>query len=261
LPYILDQFAMRPMVRLFESAKSVETVAAFCFNSRTEDWGEIMKSKRIGVLLSGCGVMDGSEIHEATLTLFFLDRQGAEIVCMAPNKDQFDVMNHIAGAPTQEKRNVLMEAARIARGKILDVKTVKAEDLDAVIIPGGFGAAKNLCTFAKDGPDCQVDEGVATLLRNLHRAKKPIGALCIAPAVIAGLFGAEISPELTIGTDPGTASALEKMGARHKNAKVDEIVVDGKNRIVTTPCYMLAQSIKEVGVGVEKLVLQIMEMI
>jgi enhancing lycopene biosynthesis protein 2 len=220
-----------------------------------------MKKKRIGVLLSGCGVMDGSEIHEATLTLFFLDKQGAEIVCMAPNKEQFDVMNHAAGSPAQEKRNVLVEAARIARGKILDIKTVKADDLDAIIIPGGMGAAKNLCTFANEGSNCRVDEDVARLLWDFYRAKKPIGALCIAPALIGRLFGAEISPELTIGTDAGTASALEKMGARHKKALVNEIVVDSKNRIVTTPCYMLAQSIKEVGAGVEKLVAQIMEMI
>jgi enhancing lycopene biosynthesis protein 2 len=222
--------------------------------------GGIMQKKKIGVLLSGCGVMDGSEIHEATLTLFFLDKQGAEIVCMAPNKDQADVMNHVAGAPAQEKRNVLVEAARIARGKILDIKTVKAEELDAIIIPGGFGAAKNLCTFAKDGPNCRADEDVSKLLWDLYRAKKPIGALCIAPALIAKVFGAEISPELTIGTDAGTASALEKMGAKHKKAMVNEIVVDSKNKIVTTPCYMLAQSIQEVGAGIEKLVAQIMGM-
>jgi enhancing lycopene biosynthesis protein 2 len=220
-----------------------------------------MPKKRIGVLLSGCGVMDGSEIHEATLTLFFLDKQGAEIICMAPNKEQNDVMDHIAGAPTQEKRRVMVEAARIARGNIQNVKNVNADDLDAIIIPGGSGAAKNLCTFAKEGPDCRVDEDVARLLWALYRAKKPIGALCIAPALIARLFGAEISPELTIGTDAGTASALEKMGARHKKALVDEIVVDSKNKIVTTPCYMLAKSIKEVGAGVEKLVAQIVGMI
>ena len=205
-----------------------------------------MTRKKVGVLLSGCGVMDGSEIHEATLTLFFLDKQGVEIVCMAPDKDQFDVMNHIAGAPLQEKR---------------DVKDVKAEELDAIVIPGGFGAAKNLCTFARDGADCSSDEGVAALLNSLHRAGKPIGALCIAPALIAQVFGKEFSPEITIGTDAGTAAALEKMGARHTQAKVDEIVVDGKNKIVTTPCYMLAQSIKEVGAGVEKLVAKIIELI
>jgi enhancing lycopene biosynthesis protein 2 len=220
-----------------------------------------MKRKRVGVLLSGCGVMDGSEIHEATLTLYFLDRQGAEIICMAPNKNQYEVMNHLSGARTEETRNIMTEAARIARGKIRDVKTVMVEDVDAIIIPGGLGAAKNLCTYAIDGADCKVDEDVAGLLKELQRAQKPIGALCIAPSVIASLFGAELAPEITIGMDPATAEKMEKMGARHKKAKVDEIVVDAKNRIVTTPCYMLAQSIKEVGEGVEKLVGKIMEMI
>ncbi len=220
-----------------------------------------MKKKRIGILLAGCGVKDGSEIHEATLTLYFLDRLGAEIICMAPNKDQLDVVNHVTGAATSEKRNVMVEAARIARGNILDVKKVKADDLDAIIIPGGFGSAKNLCTFGVDGADCRVDEDAGRLLKEMHRSKKPIGALCIAPALIARLFGPEVAPEVTIGSDPGTASALEKMGAKHKNAKVDEIVVDSGNRIVTTPCYMLAQSIKDIGAGAEKLVVKIMEMV
>ena len=193
-----------------------------------------MKKNRIGVLLAGCGVKDGSEIHEATLTLYFLDKQGAEIVCMAPNKDQLDVVNHITGAAASEKRNVLVEAARIARGNISDVKNVKADD---------------------------IDEDVARLLKELHRSKKPIGALCIAPALIARLFGSELAPEITIGSDPGTASAMEKMGVRHKNARVDEIIVDSRNKIVTTPCYMLAQSIREVGAGAEKLVAKIMEMV
>lgn len=219
-----------------------------------------MTRKRIGVLLAGCGVMDGSEIHEATLTLYFLDQQGAEAICMAPNKDQLDVVDHNAGTPVAEKRNVLIEAARIARGKIADVASIKADALDAIIIPGGFGAAKNLCTFAKDGPSCRVDANVAKLLQEMHRKNKPIGALCIAPTVLARLFGEEFAPEMTIGTDAGTASALEKMGARHTRATVDEIVTDRKNKIVTTPCYMLAQSIKEVGNGVQKLVAKILEM-
>jgi enhancing lycopene biosynthesis protein 2 len=219
-----------------------------------------MAKKKIGVLLAGCGVKDGSEIHEATLTLYFLDKSGAEIVCMAPDKDQLDVVNHVKGSASAEKRNVLVEAARIARGNIVDVRTVKAADLDAVVIPGGFGAAKNLCTFATEGANCRVDEGVAKLLQDMHRLKKPIGALCIAPTVVARLFGSEIAPELTIGTDSATALALEKMGAKHKDARVNEIVVDSKNKIVTTPCYMLAQSIKEVGDGAEKLVAKIMEM-
>jgi len=219
-----------------------------------------MAKKKIGVLLAGCGVMDGSEIHEATLTLYFLDKQGAEVICMAPDKDQLDVVNHVEGRPTGEKRNVLLEAARIARGKITDVKKVKAEEIDAIVIPGGFGAAKNLCTFAKDGAECRVDEGVAALLKEMHRQKKPIGALCIAPAVIASLFGKELAPEITIGTDAGTASAMEKMGAKHRKAQVNEVVVDSRNKILTTPCYMMAQSIKEVGDGAEKLVAKIMEM-
>ena len=220
-----------------------------------------MAKKRIGVLLAGCGVMDGSEIHEATLTLYFLDKHGAEAVCMAPDKNQSDVVNHISGSPVSEKRNVLLEAARIARGKILNVKTVKVDEIDAIVIPGGYGAAKNLCTFAKDGPDCRADEDVARLLNELHRQKKPIGALCIAPALLARLFGAGHSVELTIGKDPGTAAALEKMGAKHKSAAVDEIVVDAKNKIVTTPCYMIAQGIAEVGDGAEKLVSKILEML
>ncbi len=219
-----------------------------------------MKRKKIGVLLAGCGVMDGSEIHEATLTLYFLDKSGAECVCTAPNRDQLDVIDHATGNPGSQKRNVLVEAARIARGKIVDVASVNAGDLDAIIIPGGLGAAKNLCTFAKDGPDCSVDEGVAKLLRELHRRQKPIGALCIAPALLARLFGKDFPVELTIGFDPGTASALEKMGAKHKSANVDEIVIDHGNRIVTTPCYMLAQGITDVGAGVEKLVNKILEM-
>jgi enhancing lycopene biosynthesis protein 2 len=219
-----------------------------------------MTKKRIGVLLAGCGVMDGSEIHEATLTLYFLDRHNAEAVCMAPNKDQSDVVDHTTSTSARETRNVLTEAARIARGKIQDVAKVRADDLDAVIIPGGFGAAKNLCTFAKDGPECRVDENVAVLLRSLYQQRKPIGALCIAPTLLAKLFGQDHSVEITIGSDPGTAMALEKMGAKHKSSRVDAIVVDPQNRIVTTPCYMLAQSIKEVGEGAEKLVAKILEM-
>ncbi len=219
-----------------------------------------MAKKKIGVLLAGCGVKDGSEIHEATLTLYFLDMKGAEIVCMAPDKDQMDVVDHVTGKATGEKRNALVEAARIARGNIIDVKKVKAADLDAIIVPGGFGSAKNLCTFGVDGPECTADEDAARLLREMHRAGKPIGALCIAPALIARVFGADAAPEITIGTDSGTAAAMEKMGAKHKKADVDEIVVDAKNKIVTTPCYMLAQSIKDVGTGAAKLVAKVMEM-
>jgi enhancing lycopene biosynthesis protein 2 len=217
-------------------------------------------TKKVGVLLSGCGVFDGSEIHEATLTLYFLDKYGAEYMCMAPAGDQFDVIDHTNANKMSQTRNILVEAARIARGKIVDVGAVQVSDFDAIILPGGFGAAKNLCTFAKDGEYCQVNKGVAKLLQEFYELKKPIGALCIAPALLARLFGIDFPVELTIGADPGTAAALEKMGAKHITAKVDEIVVDEANRIVTTPCYMLAQHISEVGAGVEKLVVKILDM-
>lgn len=219
-----------------------------------------MGSRKIGVLLAGCGVKDGSEIHEATLTLYFLNKHGAEYVCMAPDKAQADVVDHSREEVTGETRNVLVEAARIARGNIRDVRTVKADEIDGIIIPGGFGAAKNLSTFAFEGPDCRADEAASRLLREMHAARKPIGALCIAPTLLARLFGRDHQVTLTIGSDPATASALEKMGARHSISKVDGIVTDTQNRIVSTPCYMLAGNIGEVGDGVEKLVIEILRM-
>lgn len=216
-------------------------------------------AKKIGVILSGCGVMDGAEIHEAVCTMLAIDRANAEIVCLAPDKPQMDVVNHATNTPQGEKRNVLVEAARIARGKIRDVATAKASELDAAILPGGFGAAKNLCTFAVDGAAARVDPGVQKLLRELHAAKKPIGALCIAPAVLAAVFK-DVKPELTIGTDEGTGQALEKMGARHVKTPVTDIVVDRKNKLVTTACYMLATRISEVAAAAEKVVKAVLEM-
>ncbi|MBW2456404.1 MAG: isoprenoid biosynthesis glyoxalase ElbB [Deltaproteobacteria bacterium] len=215
-------------------------------------------AKKIGVLLSGCGYLDGAEIHEATLTLYFMDKAGAEIVCMAPDKDQADVIDHNAGEPQGEPRNVLRESGRIARGNVKDVATVTAEQLDALIIPGGFGAAKNLCSFAADGPDCSVDPGVAKLVTGMHAAKKPIGAECIAPALVAKLLGADHHVQLTIGNDAGTAGALEKLGAKHTDQVVEDIVVDDANKVVTTPCYMLGPGPAQVGAGIEKLVAKVL---
>jgi enhancing lycopene biosynthesis protein 2 len=215
---------------------------------------------KVGVILSGCGVQDGSEIHEAVLTLLALDRAGADVVVFAPDKPQADVVDHVTGKVTGEKRNVLQESARIARGKVVDVAKAQAADLDAVILPGGFGAAKNLSTFAMDGASCTVDESVALLLREMHAEGKPIGALCIAPAVLAKVFGETVGPELTIGRDKKTASALQAMGAKHHDAGVTDIVVDERNRIVTTPCYMLATRIRDVAVGAEKTVQAVLAM-
>ena len=217
-------------------------------------------AKKVGVLLSGCGVQDGAEIHEAVCTMLALDRAGAEIVCLAPDRDQAAVVDHLKGQPVREKRNVLVESARIARGKIRDVASVKPAELDAVVLPGGFGAAKNLSTFADQGDQAQVDPGVAALLRGLHAAKKPIAALCIAPAVLAAVLGREFHPELTIGDDAGTARKLEGMGAKHVAAETTGVVIDRKNKLVTTPCYMLATRISQVAEGAEKAVKALLEM-
>jgi enhancing lycopene biosynthesis protein 2 len=216
-------------------------------------------AKKIGVVLSGCGVMDGSEIHETVLTLLAIDRAGAEAVCMAPNIRQRHVINHLTGEESKgEERNVLVESARIARGKIRDIASVKASDIDALIFPGGFGAAKNLCDYAFKGSDCAVDPGVARLATEAHRAGKPIGAVCIAPVIVAKLLGPE-HPQITIGTDKNTAKDIEQMGAKHVPCPVTDFVVDKGRKVVTTPAYMLANSIQEAAEGIEKLVKAIID--
>ncbi|HOG18000.1 MAG: Enhancing lycopene biosynthesis protein 2 [Syntrophaceae bacterium PtaU1.Bin231] len=209
--------------------------------------------KKVGVVLSGCGVYDGSEIHEATLTLYFLDRLGAKILCMAPDVAQMHVIDHVKGEPVEERRNVLVEAARIARGEIRDLKDVKAADLDALIFPGGFGAAKNLSDFAVKGVGCMVHPDVERLIRAMHASKKPLGFICIAPVLAAKVLGS-FSPRLTVGCNKETAAALEKLGARHIVCRVDEVEVDAEQKIVTTPAYMLGPSIAHVAQGIEKLV-------
>jgi enhancing lycopene biosynthesis protein 2 len=215
--------------------------------------------KKIGVVLSGCGVYDGSEIHEAVLTLLAIDRNGAEWVCMAPDVELAEI-DHLSGQPTGAKRNVLVESARIARGKITDIARVTAADLDAIIFPGGFGAAKNLCDFAAKGADAAVQPEVARLLQEMAAARKPIGAICIAPALIAAVLGKKYAPEVTIGNDAGTANAINATGSSHKECPVREFVIDKKNRIVTTPAYMLAGCISEAAEGIEKAVKAVIEM-
>ncbi|MBN2706541.1 MAG: isoprenoid biosynthesis glyoxalase ElbB [Deltaproteobacteria bacterium] len=214
---------------------------------------------RIGVLLSGCGVNDGSEIHEAVLTMLAIDRLGARRLCLAPNILQRDVVDHLQGKIVGEKRNVLVEAARIARGEISDLAMVTAADLDALILPGGFGAAKNLSDFAVAGAAAVVEPEVRRLLRELHRSGKPLGAVCIAPAVLARALG-DFKPLLTIGNDLATAKILESFGARHQNCPVDGIVVDEVNRLVTTPAYMLGPGLREIVLGIDKLVAQVVAM-
>lgn len=216
--------------------------------------------KKIGVVLSGCGVRDGSEIHEAVFALLAIDRNGAEAVCMAPNAD-FPETNHLTMLETGNKRNALVEAARIARGNIRDISEVQAADLDAVVLPGGFGAVKNLCDFAVKGAGATVHPEVARLLRDMATAGKPIGAICIAPAVVAMVLGKDKAPTLTIGNDAGTAAEIEKTGARHQECPVTELVVDHANKIVSTPAYMLAHRISETYEGIDKCVKEVIALL
>ncbi len=210
---------------------------------------------KVGVILSGCGVYDGSEIHEATLALLFLDRAGAEIIPAAPDIET-EVIDHRTGKPTGEKRSVLAEAARIARGPVKDIKGLRARDLDAVIFPGGFGAAKNLCDFAAKGAECTVHPEVARLVREMREAAKPMGFICIAPVMAARLLKARV----TVGGDPGVAAAIREMGGKPVAVGVGDIVVDEENRIVTTPAYMVGPTISRIAVGIEKLVDEVLRM-
>ncbi len=216
--------------------------------------------KRVGVVLSGCGYLDGAEIHEATCTLLSLDRRGAKLVAMAPDVEQMHVVDHRKGAPAEgQKRRVLDEAARIVRGQIVDMASVSAKDLDALVFPGGFGAAKNLCTFAVDGRNMRVLPVVERLAREMRTAGKPQGYVCIAPVIAAKLFGSD-QPRLTIGNDRDTAAAMESWGARHVECKVEEIAVDERLKLVSTPAYMLGPWIAPVAAGIDKLVSAVLEM-
>ncbi|MFV1959043.1 MAG: isoprenoid biosynthesis glyoxalase ElbB [Planctomycetota bacterium] len=215
--------------------------------------------KRIGVVLSGCGFQDGAEVHESVLTLLALDRAGCEILCFAPDRPQARVVDHRTGEEVDESRNVLAESARIARGEIRDLGEARAQDLDAVILPGGYGAALNLSDFATKGAEATVDGDLAALLRALHAAGKPIGAICIAPGVVAAALG-EAHPTLTIGNDEATAAQIEACGAVHEACPVDGVVVDEANRIVSTPAYMLGPSIRHVAAGIERCVAEVLRL-
>lgn len=208
----------------------------------------------IGVLLSGCGFLDGSEIQESVFTMLCLDELDCDVVCLAPAGPQRSVVDHAAHAPAAgESRDVLRESARIARGRIRDVASVRAADLDGIVLPGGFGAAKNLSDFASAAGRATPHPEVARLLRELHAARKPIGAACIAPVVVAAALGRAARPTLTIGDDAGTAEALEAMGARHQACPVDQCVVDRAQRIVTTPAYMYDARPKDVCAGIRRM--------
>jgi enhancing lycopene biosynthesis protein 2 len=214
--------------------------------------------KHIAVILSGCGVYDGAEIHESVLTLLHLEQQQASYQCFAPDIVQHHVVNHLTGEENNEQRNVLIEAARIARGQIKPLTSLQASDFDAVILPGGYGAAKNLSDFAFAGAKAQVLPELKQALSAFISAQKPIGFICIAPAMAPRLFDTTVS--LTIGTDQDTADNITSMGGQHVNCRVQDIVIDHAAKVVSTPAYMLAQSVLEASTGIEKLVQAVLEL-
>jgi len=207
--------------------------------------------KKFAVVLAGNGVFDGAEIHEATLAMLAIRKQGAAYDVFAPDMEQHHVVNHITGEEMDEKRNVLVEAARIARGQIKALDQFDPKEYDALLLPGGFGAAKNLSTFAFDGPDCTVQPDVEKAIKGMHAAGKPIAALCIAPVLLARVLG---KGKLTIGQDAGTAEALGKMGASHQDTGHGEVAIDEQNKLFTTPCYMLDADIAQIADGAENIV-------
>ncbi|WP_108445255.1 isoprenoid biosynthesis glyoxalase ElbB [Halomonas denitrificans] len=216
-------------------------------------------SKQVAVILSGCGVQDGSEIYETTLTLLRLDQLGLGYRCFAPDIDQHHVIDHRHGTPVEgETRNVLTESARLARGEISPLDELDAEAFDAVILPGGFGVAKNLSDFAEAGDGLQVIEALTEALAGFHEARKPIGLMCISPVLVPRLLGPGIA--VTVGSDPGVAGAISAMGGLHRSCGVEDIVLDFENRVVTTPAYMLATRISEAATGIFKLVDRIDEL-
>ncbi|BFT60246.1 isoprenoid biosynthesis glyoxalase ElbB [Pseudomonas moorei] len=215
-------------------------------------------SKKVAVILSGCGVYDGAEIYESVITLLRLDQRGAQVQCFAPDIAQLHVINHLTGKEMPESRNVLVESARIARGEVKDIREASVEDFDALIVPGGFGSAKNLSNFAVEGTGCTVQPDVLALTEAFAEAGKPVGLICISPALAAKIYGPGVT--CTIGNDADTAAALNKMGATHKECAVSEIVEDKARKLVTTPAYMLAQSISEAASGINKLVDRVLEL-
>lgn len=216
-----------------------------------------MNMKTFAIVISGCGVQDGAEIHESVMAMLAVDMAGCRYQLFAPDMEQLRVMNHLTGKPTVEKRNVLVEAARIARGNIKPLSEYRAADYDALLFPGGFGAALNLSTFGVDGEAMKVNADVERAVKDAYSSKKVIGAMCIAPVVIARILGKGV---VTIGTDRGTATAIEGFGAKHQSTAKAEVVVDAENRVLTTPCYMLDSSIKDIFEGATNLVKEMVAM-
>ncbi len=213
--------------------------------------------KKFAVILSGCGVYDGAEIHEATLTLLAIHKLGGTFQVFAPDVPQHHVINHLTGEVMAETRNVLVESARIARGNARPLSDYRTKDFDAIILPGGFGAAKNLSDFAFKGARLTVHEELKKVLKETHQAGKPIGALCIAPVILAKIFE---RAKVTIGQDHSTAAAIVNMGAEHVSTGHREVVIDRVHKLVTSPCYMLDANLADIAEGAENTVRALLEM-
>lgn len=214
--------------------------------------------KKFAVILAGCGVYDGAEIHEAVLTLLAIDQAGASYQCFAPDMEQLHVIDHLTGKEMKERRNVLTEAARIARGQVMPLSKFNAAQFDALVFPGGFGAAKNLCNWATAGENCVVEKDVEHAIISTHKLGKPIGAMCIAPVILARLFK---GINITTGQDPASAGFIRNRGNKAVYTDHGEVIADEKNRIYTTPCYMLDASISQIFSGTSNLVSKMMEVI
>lgn len=213
--------------------------------------------KKIAIILSGCGVFDGSEIHEATLAMLAVKQAGCTYEIYAPDKEQADVVNHYTGEAMPEKRNVLVESARIARKNAKPLGELNAANYDAIVLPGGFGAAKNLCNFAFEGENYTVIPELEKVLLKANELNKPIGAMCIAPVILAKVFKGS---KVTVGQPCDASAAIEKTGSQHVNTTHAQTVTDEKYKLVTTPCYMLDADIAQIYQGATNLIKELLKL-
>jgi enhancing lycopene biosynthesis protein 2 len=214
--------------------------------------------KKFAIVLSGCGVYDGAEIHESVLTMLAIDKAGAAYGCFAPDIVQHHVINHLTGSEVPEQRNVLVESARITRGNIKPLSEFRADSYDALIFPGGFGAAKNLCDWAIKGENCSVNPDVVAAVKSMSEADKPIGAMCIAPVILAKLF---TEANFTTGNDPASKKFIEQMGNSYMHTTHGDVVTDYSRKLFTTPCYMLDASISQIALGAENIVSEMLKVL
>ena len=215
-------------------------------------------SKKIAIVLSGCGFLDGAEINETVLALLAIEEAGCSYQVYAPDIDQYHVVNHMTGEETSETRNVLVESSRIVRGNISSLDKLKPEDFDALILPGGYGVAKNLSDFAVRGKDLTINGALLAVCSRFHALKKPAGYICIAPVLLTTIYGEGVT--CTIGNDKDIAEIINDSGGIHQAASVDDIVIDADRKVVSTPAYMLANNLMEARTGIKKLVEAVVDM-